>query len=74
MFCKIDGFLLLLAKLKIYLIELSGDNDLSKSWVLFINVIEPVGEGNIPKKEFEEISDIITRFLLFPSTHLYKIS
>lgn len=37
-------------------------------------LLNPVGEGNIPKKEFKEISDIITRLLLFPSTHLYKIS
>lgn len=37
-------------------------------------LLNPVGEGNILKKEFKEISDIITRFLLFPSTHLYKIS
>lgn len=36
-------------------------------------VLNPVGEGNIPKKEFKEISGIVTR-LLFPSTYLYKIS
>lgn len=41
---------LLLAKLKIYLIELSGDDDSSKSGVLASMLLNPGGKGRYLKR------------------------